>query len=1018
MGEREKALADRLLAADSVRAAETALLPLDGGYDVDALIAELNARRERLTADGERPEADLTAFLIGLVQRRRDAIEEMTRLRDQAVNEPKRTWPADIPHQALSPRMLLERRVSDLVDAGSLDDALAAARRADAVPCEDRADRSVVCTSRWRLAGALRTANRSREAYEVLEDVEFTQVGDTEPAGAHIDSLAVRFHTLRGLLREDMGYYRRGRSSHEAAREAAMRAGDARAQIHAWLNLAASYAKSGMHRHAVRELRRALQFAESLPDPRAVVAPLSNLGRALLSVGEHEAARSCYRRVLATLDELGVDSTSRIAAWFGLGDIAHHLGDVQEAVEAYRTGFLISLGTDGARLALFDLVNRLNHKDLPEDGGLYAMALFFLDMVPGAQEDWLLMMSLRIATAGFCGRRGRHDQAVRALRDLHQEAVDRGVEWLLRRRVTEELAEALLRQADHHRAMAELDGLVRLAEDGGTGHLLHLSPELTDGLAHWRSSGRPEPSAARQEAFDVLWRARQELLAGLGPSPDAHDVAQDHREIYRRLVDVLVDHGDDLRMPDSRPPEELAFDLHEESKSHGFLTHLARAPVAAPDSVPVELRQAEAELLAKLPGPAGGRTDVHRALADVHERMSPYAPGYVRSRRGRPVRFGELRSHLSALPDAAQCAFVSFFCGKETTTVFTYLPRTGRLTVARSPVGTQTIREVANRLRRTFDGAPDDFPPKAPLHPRRPWRRGIDFLGDLTPLLASFLPHVHGRPLLYVSGDGPLHGVPLPAVPTPDGPVLATRHAVVHVAGASAMLYATARHTESRQDGATLFCAGVAAREDTAPERLESDASLLSEAGWPVTALTGTRATRQAVLRGMRDARIAHITCHGYFDPHEPLDSGLLLAQAGERPSKMPESRPLTSRLAHLLTARDIARGALQPSLVTLRACATGLRDEHAGEDLEGLIQALQYAGVKSVVAALWNVDEHSSRQLLTDFYRNLAARPGEPVWRGFWAAQRKMIEEPRHAWQSHPYHWAALALFGDWRRQ
>lgn len=110
----------------------------------------------------------------------------------------------------------------------------------------------------------------------------------------------------------------------------------------------------------------------------------------------------------------------------------------------------------------------------------------------------------------------------------------------------------------------------------------------------------------------------------------------------------------------------------------------------------------------------------------------------------------------------------------------------------------------------------------------------------------------------------------------------------------------------------SALSAPAAAREDAAPERLESDATLLSAAGWPVTALNGVQATRQAVLQGMRTARIAHITCHGYFDTHEPLDSGLLLAPAGKRPSKMPESQSVASRLDHLLTARDIAGGALQ----------------------------------------------------------------------------------------------------------
>ncbi|WP_189316466.1 CHAT domain-containing protein [Streptomyces brasiliensis] len=395
--------------------------------------------------------------------------------------------------------------------------------------------------------------------------------------------------------------------------------------------------------------------------------------------------------------------------------------------------------------------------------------------------------------------------------------------------------------------------------------------------------------------------------------------------------------------------------------------------------------------------------------------MSAHAPDYVRLRRGRPYRFADLRSHLRSLPDVEHIAFVSFHCGARATTVFIFVPDTDRLTASRVPVGEKRLTDLARRLRHIFDGAPNDFPPTAPLHPRRPWRRDISFLAELTPLLAAFLPLTRGRELLYVSGDGPLPGLPLSAVPTPEGPPLAARHAVVYVSGASALLHAAARHQAHKGHGTLeVFCAAVAAREDPVPERLEGDAELLSAAGWPVIALTGEDATRQAVLHRLGTAAIAHITCHGYFDTREPLDSGLLLAQNGRRPSKMPAGQSVIARLDHLLTARDLARSALPTRLLTLRACATGLRDEHAVGDLEGLVQALLYAGADTVVASLWNVDEHSSRRLLVDFYRGLRSDPGQPLWRTFWHAQKKTLETPGQPWEAHPYHWAALALFGD----
>jgi CHAT domain-containing protein len=213
-----------------------------------------------------------------------------------------------------------------------------------------------------------------------------------------------------------------------------------------------------------------------------------------------------------------------------------------------------------------------------------------------------------------------------------------------------------------------------------------------------------------------------------------------------------------------------------------------------------------------------------------------------------------------------------------------------------------------------------------------------------------------------------------------------------------------------------VFCAGVAAREDPAPERFENDAGLLTVPSWSVDLLTGTAADRHTVLRRLATAQIAHLTCHGYFDRREPLDSGLLVSHDGKLPSKAPGQLSVRARLDHLITVRDFARYVLDLDLLTLRACATGY-DEFAAGDVEDLVEALLGSGVGSVVAALWNVDETSSRRFLADFYQRLSADPHKPLWRAFWQAQRNMLARPDHDWQAHPYHWAAPSLSGDWSR-
>ncbi|MDT7802105.1 MAG: hypothetical protein QOI78_5538 [Actinomycetota bacterium] len=453
-----------------------------------------------------------------------------------------------------------------------------------------------------------------------------------------------------------------------------------------------------------------------------------------------------------------------------------------------------------------------------------------------------------------------------------------------------------------------------------------------------------------QEAFDVLWDARAGLLRARSAGQDTPALVALHHRIYESLITLLLDGG--LRLPESAP--RLAFDLHEEYKTWTGATG-----------------------------------------AD-------------------PATFAAVRDCLRTHPDAPTCAYLSYFCGTRGLIAFAYVPRHDRLGFARSPVTTRTLRQAAERLRRTFDGDPDAFPPQAPLPARRPWKRDLGFFDDLAPDVLAILPQASECELLCVAADGPLHDLPLHALPLPgEGRPVVERHAVVLVGSAADMLrLATAPPADGNP---AVYVAAVAAREDPDPGRLENDAELI---GRPVTADSGIAATPDTVAGGLRGASVAHLAGHGWFDPAEPMDSGVFLAHDGRRPPRHPHTVDVRTRLDHLLTARRLARERLRLDVLTLRACSTARRDAHSTGYLEGIVQALLQAGARTVVATLWDVDDASSRRLFAGFYRNLL--DGDrvtPPWRALWEAQRAMARDPDRPWETHPYHWAAPALFGAWRQ-
>src|SRR5262249_1431445 len=112
----------------------------------------------------------------------------------------------------------------------------------------------------------------------------------------------------------------------------------------------------------------------------------------------------------------------------------------------------------------------------------------------------------------------------------------------------------------------------------------------------------------------------------------------------------------------------------------------------------------------------------------------------------------------------------------------------------------------------------------------------------------------------------------------------------------------------------------------------------------------------------------------------------------------------LRQRRRAVLRAADVAQhgGLVRP--VTLRPCASGrLTHEHAGDEFTGLSRALLGGGAAATLTALWNVNQHSSGELLRETYRRWQA--GAPLWRALWAAQRAFLADETRPWLQHPYH-------------
>jgi CHAT domain-containing protein/Tfp pilus assembly protein PilF len=206
-------------------------------------------------------------------------------------------------------------------------------------------------------------------------------------------------------------------------------------------------------------------------------------------------------------------------------------------------------------------------------------------------------------------------------------------------------------------------------------------------------------------------------------------------------------------------------------------------------------------------------------------------------------------------------------------------------------------------------------------------------------------------------------------------------------------------------------------------------------------ALIGAEAGEKAFKEQAPGKRVVHLSTHGFFlgdrcpsllqgtrgigalttaEAPRPLPmigenplllSGLAMAGANNRASAGPESED------GVLTAEEIASIDLQRvEWAVLSACDTGKGKVQVGEGVLGLRRSFQVAGAGTVIMSLWQVEDHSTREWMTELYRGRlfeSMATDEAVrYAGLTILDRR--REDRRS--THPFFWAAFVAAGDWR--
>jgi len=408
-----------------------------------------------------------------------------------------------------------------------------------------------------------------------------------------------------------------------------------------------------------------------------------------------------------------------------------------------------------------------------------------------------------------------------------------------------------------------------------------------------------------------------------------------------------------------------------------------------------------------------GQQELEKEIADLsasyehlQAQIRAQSPAYASLTQPRPLTTKEIQSELLD-PDTV---LLEYALGEERS----YLWIISNTSVDAYPLPPrQRIAEAARRLRDR-------------ILSRDPYSEEAAQLSRI--LLAPAAGELKRR--IVIIADGELQAaIPFAVLPEPgsDQPLL-VRHEIVSEPSASALAILR-RNTAGRSDPPKKLAMIADPVFELEDERLTADSSRPADArtthapfprlkntgveaseilrlgqATEELALIGLDANKNTVLAArLGDFRILHFATHGLINTEHPALSGLALSVYDK------ERRPIDG----FLSLNDVYNLHLPVKLVVLSACESAQGEIFRGEGVMGLTRGFMYAGAKTLVVSLWNVDDASTAKLMRAFYQPLLAGPGFNPAASLRTAQLLMLHDER--WKD-PYYWAAFTVQGDWR--
>ncbi len=158
-------------------------------------------------------------------------------------------------------------------------------------------------------------------------------------------------------------------------------------------------------------------------------------------------------------------------------------------------------------------------------------------------------------------------------------------------------------------------------------------------------------------------------------------------------------------------------------------------------------------------------------------------------------------------------------------------------------------------------------------------------------------------------------------------------------------------------------------------------------------------ATESNFKKYSKDYDILHLAMHTFIDDKNPMYSKLVFYHDKH------------SKEDGFLNTYELFNMHLNAELVVLSACNTGSGKLSRGEGIMSLARGFIYAGIPGIVMTLWSVEDRSSEELMSYFYKYLSK--GEAKDQALRLAKLYYLKNADQL-NAHPHYWAGYVSIGE----